>query len=128
MIIFKPCLFQIRVCVDVFLKKEHQDHIEDHITAALLFLSPVVNPIVYVAVNALYRKHIYWCFIKFVTCCCSQFAQRNSALRSARYQYKVTYSSHSGQDSVNNSAGNNNNIVMNNNKVTVTSHIQDDAL
>ena len=88
--------------MDVFLKKKHQDHIEDHITAALLFFSPVVNPVVYVAVNALYRKHIYWCFYKFVAFCCAKLSHKHHGFSRAEHLYKVTYNSHSNQDNITN--------------------------
>ena len=105
--------FQIRICVDLFLEKDHQDHIEDHITAGLLFISPVVNPIVYVAVNSLYRKHIFWHFHKIFSCC-FKFSRTKSELRKNRYQYKVTYStsSHSGQDNNLNNTNNTNIELM----------------
>ena len=73
--IFIPCLFQIRISIDVFREKERQNNIEDHITAGLMFIGPVVNPIIYVAVNRLYRQQITWSVYRVVRWCCPPVAR-----------------------------------------------------
>lgn len=49
---------QVRVLYDVIINSPAQDETRHHITMVLLFLSPLLNPLIYVGCNRGYRNYI----------------------------------------------------------------------
>lgn len=63
-IIMNNSHLQVRVFYDVIINSPTQDETYHHVTMVLLFLSPLLNPLIYVGCNRRYREYILSIFDK----------------------------------------------------------------